>query len=86
MLLFGVFFVKIECEGYQDSFGNIRNIFQVSRTLFNLFRVLTSLRCNKWFTRNLLLFFKKNNKFQLAISEKYTSKAGLTSILQLRLF
>jgi len=30
MLLFSVFFVKIECEGYQDSFVNIRNIFQVS--------------------------------------------------------
>ena len=31
ILLFNFFIVIIEYEGYQDSFGNIRNIFQVSR-------------------------------------------------------
>jgi len=43
MPLFSVFFVKIECEGYKDSFGNIRNIFQVSRNSSTCFEY--SLHC-----------------------------------------
>jgi hypothetical protein len=65
MLLFSIFFVKIECEGYKDSFGNIRNIFRFPGTLFDLFLVLTSLRSNKWFIRNFLLFLPKITNFNL---------------------